>query len=413
MADLLFNDGRLGPILDAERRRIEAVVDAIAADHVLGVGLEPLIAEIVPRVRVSPLEIDWDAATVEANDTRIDVSQDHNRIIFDRSRSFLIAATEVVYHVPYRGDERLFHLQPSTHTYNPPVGETSSAELRIRVTVPAPADAASVKNAIEGEVARIQQWSGWVNGDVKVFNEALGGLVRSAVEGRREKLLADQNMLATLGVPLRRPDDARPTYALPPASKRIPLPPAPSPGALVGRRATKPEPVLPDEVYEEILAICASMVEVIERSPGAFRDMDEEDLRTHFLVQLNGAYQGSATGETFNKEGKTDILLRHEGRNLFIAECKFWRGAKGLTSTVDQLRRYATWRDTKTAILLFNRDRNLTKVLEQIVPTLKNHDAFLREADVEGETAFRIVLRHPEDDRREMTVSVLVFDVPA
>ncbi|MFM9616172.1 hypothetical protein ACKI18_46870, partial [Streptomyces niveiscabiei] len=62
---------------------------------------------------------------------------------------------------------------------------------------------------------------------------------------------------------------------------------------------------------------------MMERSPTAFKTMGEEDLRQHFLVQLNGQFDGAATGETFNYEGKTDILLRVAGRNIFIAECKF------------------------------------------------------------------------------------------
>jgi len=33
--------------------------------------------------------------------------------------------------------------------------------------------------------------------------------------------------------------------------------------------------------------------------------------------------QGKATGETFNRARKTDILLREGDRNVFIAECKF------------------------------------------------------------------------------------------
>jgi hypothetical protein len=40
--------------------------------------------------------------------------------------------------------------------------------------------------------------------------------------------------------------------------------------------------------YEEILRIISNMVAVMERSPKAFRTMEEEDLRQHFLVQLNG-----------------------------------------------------------------------------------------------------------------------------
>jgi len=45
--------------------------------------------------------------------------------------------------------------------------------------------------------------------------------------------------------------------------------------------------------------------------------MDEESIRQHFLVQLNGQYEGQATGETFNFEGKTDILVRSEGKKHF------------------------------------------------------------------------------------------------
>ena len=78
------------------------------------------------------------------------------------------------------------------------------------------------------------------------------------------------------------------------------------------------------------------MTLVMERSPSAFAKMEEEHIRFHYLVQLNGQYDGAAVGEAFNFQGKTDILVRHQNHNLFIAECKFWSGPKGLKETVDQ-----------------------------------------------------------------------------
>jgi hypothetical protein len=99
-----------------------------------------------------------------------------------------------------------------------------------------------------------------------------------------------------------------------------------------------------------------NMVQVMELSPHVFYNMGEEDLRTHFLVQLNGAFKGQATGETFNFQGKTDILIRVEGKNVFIAECKFWKGEEALFATLDQLLSYLSWRDTKAALLVFNRN---------------------------------------------------------
>jgi hypothetical protein len=154
------------------------------------------------------------------------------------------------------------------------------------------------------------------------------------------------------------------------------------------------------------------MVQVVERSPSAFAHMREEDLRQHFLVQLNAQYEGAATGETFNFEGKTDILVRIDDRTVFIAECKFWGGPQVLTKTIDQLLGYTSWRDTKTAILLFNRARALSTVLEKIAPTVAQHDNFVREVPFGGETAFRFVLSHRDDPRRHLTLTVLVFELP-
>ena len=150
----------------------------------------------------------------------------------------------------------------------------------------------------------------------------------------------------------------------------------------------------------------------MERSPRAFRNMNEEDLRTHFLVQLNGQYEGQATGETFNYEGKTDILIRSGGRNIFIAECKFWTGSAGLKETLDQLLGYTAWRDTKAAILVFNRDTNTSTVLERIPETVREHPNHKSGEVTNLETGFRYTFGHRDDENREITITILVFDIP-
>jgi len=159
----------------------------------------------------------------------------------------------------------------------------------------------------------------------------------------------------------------------------------------------KPEPTLAGEDYEEILRIMKSMVQVMELSPHAFSDMGEEDLRWHFLVQLNRAYKGQATGETFNFQGKTDILIRVASKNVFIAECKFWKGEKSLSDTIDQLLSYLSWRDTKTAILVFNRNADFSAVLAKIVEAVPKHPKFKRDLGKQDESTFRYVFVQPND----------------
>jgi hypothetical protein len=174
----------------------------------------------------------------------------------------------------------------------------------------------------------------------------------------------------------------------------------------------KPEPVLSDADYEHIIGVLQNMVEVMERSPSAFETMDEESIRSHFLVQLNGHYEGQATGETFNYEGKTDILVRSEGRNIFIGECKFWSGPKMLNETIDQLLGYTSWRDTKVAVIIFNRNKDFSRVLNSIRETAKTHTNFKRELPGSTETVFRYCFAHKDDKNRELFLTLLAFDVP-
>jgi hypothetical protein len=86
----------------------------------------------------------------------------------------------------------------------------------------------------------------------------------------------------------------------------------------------QPEPTIAEAEYQNILRIIENMSFVMERNPRVFSTAPEETIRDHYLVQLNGQYEGSATGETFNGHGHTDILVRDGSANLFIAECKIW-----------------------------------------------------------------------------------------
>jgi len=338
----------------------------------------------------------------------VDVSGDRGRDIYDRNRPFHITGTEVMFYIPFEGDEALLNCVASMRTFNPPAGDVVGRELVLRFTR-LDHDADAIKAECEREVEKIKQCVGWIAIDVRPFNDSLEQEIRTAIDKRREKLLADRKLVSSLGYDLRERKDAPRTYAVPAKRRKPPIVRA-QPKVT---RSFEPEPELLMKEYERILEILSSMVKVIERSPAAFRTMKEEDLRQHFLVQLNGHYEGQTTGETFNFEGKTDILIRAEDRNIFIAECKFWRGPKTLMDAVDQLLGYATWRDTKTAILLFNRTKKLSDVLAKVPEIMDSHPQYKRTESVEGETNFRYILGHRDDPNRELIVTVLVFEVPS
>jgi hypothetical protein len=111
----------------------------------------------------------------------------------------------------------------------------------------------------------------------------------------------------------------------------------------------------------------------------------------------------------FNGYGKTDILIRVEDRNIFIGECKVWKGPKTMDDALGQLFGYLVWRDTKAAILLFIRTANATDSIRKAVAKIEGHPNYKRPGPppADGEHAF--VMRAQDDPEREIHLALIPF----
>ena len=393
-------------MLDAQEQAISKEVGSLDENRLLNSSPSELCQYFVEKYTVNPVRIAEDEIQADYGDAQIDVSHRFDYAVFDRSQPSLVTGTRIAFYVPSDGDKQLLDCRPSTTTLNPPRARLRGSELVFVYdrTVP---DTSKIGAEFRRDLASLKQYLGWVERDVNQFNETIEEKASQYISARREKLLHDRGIVENLGFPLRR-SDVPATYVTPEVTRRI-TPRLPS----VSTDPYQPEPALCITDYEHILSVITNMVLVIERSLDAFRGMSEENLRQHFLVQLNGHYEGQATGETFNYEGKTDILIRDSGKNIFIAECKFWTGPSGMNDAIDQILSYTCWRDTKTALLIFNRDRNLSTVLEKLPAVVKNHSSFKKQLPYDCETGFRFILGHRDDPTRDLTLAVLVFDMPA
>lgn len=355
----------------------------------------------VPKLRQS----EWSAIESEV---QIDVSSDPSRWITDRGRPFHVPGQRFEIEVPFDGDAELFYARASTFSSNPPRAKIQGQSLFLTFEITHGSAERNIRADAERRLDEIEEHLGWLRRDTDSFNQGLPSEAVKAIAARRDRLLANQGRAAALGIPLKQRADAPKTYVAPDVRRKVrpALPPASS-------TAYEPEPTLDIETYEHILSVIQSMTHVMERSPSAFQSMGEEDIRQQFLVQLNGQYEGGATGETFNVGGKTDILVRVNDRNIFIAECKFWKGPKHYRETIDQLLGYTAWRDTKTAILIFNRSTALSTVLAGIQAETSAHPNHKRTLDWKHESGFRYVFHHSGDPNREFLLTVLAFDIPS
>lgn len=123
--------------------------------------------------------------------------------------------------------------------------------------------------------------------------------------------------------------------------------------------------------------------------------------------------RGTATGETFNKEGKSDILLRaKDGTNVFVAECTVWKGEQYYSKKIDQLFRYLTWRDSKTAVILFVQNQQMEPVREQIESGAESHDEFAEVIEQPDESWWQYRFCFLNDRNRELNLAVLAYHIP-
>jgi hypothetical protein len=406
--DLLFSKGDIFSVILAHTESLKKKVQSIPADTLLNASQQDLIQAVIEEFRLDvPIIKDHDIYIVHASETQVDVSGDPmRRFIYDaHSGPAYVPGNKTVIAVPFEGDSGFFKIRPQSYTLNPPRGEIAKNEILLTY-VRTDQNAEAIKQEYQRTVASIKQYLASLSQSAAEFNGQLEGFVTAQLKARKDRLLADAGMTAAIGLPLKKREGTPLTYSVP-VSRRVP-----KIEHLKSAGAFKPEPALANEDYEEILRIMQNMVRVMELSPHAFHNMGEEDLRSHFLVQLNGAFKGQATGETFNFLGKTDILIRVEGKNIFIAECKFWKGEKALLATLDQLVSYLSWRDTKAAVLVFNRNADFSAVLAKIHETMPKHPLFKRDLGASGESAFRYVFAQPNDSNREIILTVVAFDIP-
>jgi hypothetical protein len=404
----LFWNGTLDELLQSQTKALCDEIDGLGDDSVINADLQETARGLADKYTLEPVKLDRDKTeTIARGETTISEGQrclillDPGVLRHSAAGTFYRVAT------PFAGDARLFMRRPSEYDTRLPSGEIVGNELHILCKT-ASRDPAFIQSGIRDNLDRVERWLDRANAEVTPFNARLTGLARDRLQNRKENLIQDNAIVQGLGFPVRARAGAPTTYEVPVHRKELPVIVASS------TKTAAPDPHLDLAAYENILQTIASMGRVLELSPTAFARMGEEALRFVLLVPLNIHYEGQATGETFNFQGKSDIIIKVGAKNIFIAECLIWDGPDYFSEKIDQLLAYASWRDTKTSIVVFNRNKNLSWVLAQIPARVKAHPNFRREdSSYKSETGFRFVLHHRDDKDRHLLLTVLVFDVPS
>lgn len=172
------------------------------------------------------------------------------------------------------------------------------------------------------------------------------------------------------------------------------------------------EPYINEDTYKEIITLIHDSCKNIERMPSLFGERKENDLRDFILFVLDPNFAlGSATGETFNNKGKTDIMLKYNSTNIFVAECKIWHGVNEYFKAIDQLLGYLTWRDSKSALIIFVKQIDISGIIKKIEKETEKHKNYIsfKNKSTDGVYSFRFNLS--TNNKKEISLTVMLYHV--
>jgi hypothetical protein len=466
----IFAEHRLSEFLEQRRQAVVREIQSEQQDHLLNVNEADYLKYLVDKYHVEPLTFAFDA--IRASSAEKLVPAEAHPPLFNVRAGQSYSRHAITFHVPFTGEPELLQRAPSTRIdwtcdvmiiadrpFPLPRGEGQGEGQTSTAFSPLPR-AAETQSLGENDDPKLGQGEGqtaseiqfdlinwrddrealdrdkkrildsiteqnaYVTEEVTQFNSRLEDFVRQTLSGRKSQLLTRLTVTGSLGVPLQNTPGLPQTFAVPIVPKKLVVKPSapassrafPSPSGRGGRGEGQtgtqpPDPTLDNETYQDILSIIHGLGVAMERHPSTYADKHEQDLRDLLLATLSTHYP-SSTGETFNKKGRTDILVRHQASNVFVAECKFWAGLKAFHATIDQLLSYLTWRDSKAALICFVQNTQLGPVLQLITTGAPQHPCFIRIESTRGESWMQCEFRLPSDPTRNVHLTVLSFHFP-
>ena len=403
------------------RSRTEKLTKEIASfgdDKILGADFGEWVHYYFEKYKIQPIILYIDNVSQSLSETKVEKSnffyRKHDPL---EPKTFSVDGYKITFTIPFDGDSDLLYLRPSTHYLSTfrvdsicPSSDISCGNIILsleytkeelrgkeRPEFISQAFTSKFKNYIE-TIDRI-------NNEVEHFNMTLQNTIMSALESRKNKANEYVEMGELLSIPLKINPNvsmAKPIQLKKAQTKKPEMP---------SIRPSDEDYAIPREDYDYIRRIIYKAGTSMEKTAKTFEKLDEEELRDVILSLLNSHYDGIATGETFNKSGKTDILIPFKNKAAFIAECKVWRGEEQLKGALKQLFSYTTWREIRTTLIILNKtNKDFSKILNVIQSHLEQCEICISKMKANA-NEWQCKFKKSSDNNVTIDVQIVVFDL--
>jgi len=398
----IFRDIELQKFLGDRLNELNQEIQSEDKNRLLNMNEIKYIEYLVNKYQIEPLLFFWEEKYITEYEKMIPAESHPFDFWVEKGEEY--SRQIITYHIPYSGDENLLHCSKSIFRGRSIEAKIQGNEISFDI-INWRDDREEIKRDAEEIISYIQKQENYIKSEVHGYNSNLENKAYQIFQDRKAFILKQYNLVESLGVPFKRAEKVPFTFSVPIIKREPIIKPSSS------SEKFTPEFYLDASVYKDILRICHETGIEMERHPSIYAGKDEDTLRDFFIMFLSSHFP-SVTGETFNKIGKTDILIRYENSNIFVAECKFWKGIKAFYDTIDQILSYLTWRDSKTAILCFVKNKELNPILEQIESETSNHNCFVKYNGKKSNSWFDFEFHLKDDPSRGIKLAVLCFHFP-
>lgn len=399
----LFQKGDVNKLEDALKKSAEKKIHDLDDDYILNVSEQEYIDYLTEEFYIDCPVVLYDDISIEPRTVLVSSEYLPMRWKIYDDRMELERKIYRLY-IPFQGDADLLRFRPNPYStarwHNICVNYDS---LYVDI-LDIDGDANYVKRECNLYIDTLKSMMNYLENNYSFINKNMPVYIRSLFSNRKKQVMQEHKELVDIGIPIKGKVQQK-TYSLPTVHRRFK--PTPKVTKTIVEHAT---PTMADKDYQEVLSALNTVGRNMERLPNTHKGKDEESIRDLFLVQLATSFtEFSSTGESINHKGKTDLMVKNGDEILFIAECKFWKGAKAFHDAISQLLGYLTWRDTKTALLVFNRNVEITTVVQSIKEAISKHPNYVscKQTDV---ARFDSVFHLNGEKNRHVKMAILVFN---
>ncbi len=198
---LAFSEHDGFSVIENQKQKVTYAINSQSDDYILNVNKEEYIAHLVSEFTITPLEIHIDQLTASTYEAQIPAEHYPSGYYVHSGKSY--PKDVIKYHLPFSGNPELLKIRASSYTLSPPKitiedGCICFEIINFNLTLE------RIKQQADSTVNSVVSQNDNTSRDLNAFNGQIEGIANQAFDGRKEQLLKKNDLMSSLGVPVRK-----------------------------------------------------------------------------------------------------------------------------------------------------------------------------------------------------------------